>query len=104
MTHQSRQDEASGLTRVKVKTEKGKEGYVTLETINGAPGFDSLPFETINGEAEGLETMSAAPALTWRERVVSFWWLFGTFVAQSCALYGAHSINGSSAKPPQIMF
>ena len=38
---QNLQDEASQLMRVKVKTEReGKEGYVTLETVNGAPSWE----------------------------------------------------------------
>lgn len=32
---EAQKDEASGLLRVKVREKDGKEGYVTLESING---------------------------------------------------------------------
>jgi hypothetical protein len=41
------QDEASGLLRVKVREKDGKEGYVTLESINGAPVTGQVPGEPV---------------------------------------------------------
>eukprot|EP00434_Breviolum_minutum_P013129 symbB.v1.2.011572.t2/scaffold781.1/size163279/6 len=54
-------DEASQLMRVKVKTEReGKEGYVTLETVNGMTFIKtSLPHQVMMTRVEcAVEEMS----------------------------------------------
>lgn len=58
----SQKDEASGLLRVKVKEKDGKEGYVTLESINGTTFIKTiLPHQVMMTTVEvAVEEMAEA--------------------------------------------